>query len=291
MKFYKNLKIIVAIIIIFISLAAIINCKYLFSHLYKTDISPDGNYALYIYKYPSFHFHFPGQGSDGNGYITLIDLNSMKKLKKKCISLVNSIDTIVWTPESVSIGKFISFSLPNTYWQDEKNRKYFFQKHILEAVDTSDSVLIRTYLSKGGTLDAKSTLIKNPLYCAAIKKDTEMIKFLLKQGDFLKRINENKNGILSDQLIQFMPFIAKFLITQGLNPNNVNEYGYSPLYVSIQSENFEMFTILMESRGDKNFKNADIQSLLKKTSLGFQKKVNTFIRSVIGTNLDYYHKA
>jgi hypothetical protein len=77
---------------------------------YRRFNSPDGRYAVIVYRIPSCFPMMPGQGGDAKGFVRLVD-HEGKILREKPVEMVNTIDMVEWDRESVFIGLFPEWPL------------------------------------------------------------------------------------------------------------------------------------------------------------------------------------
>jgi len=79
---------------------------------YSTYTSPDGRFVVRVMEYPRILGHFPGDSGGGNGYVELIDAQTMRVVESRRTDLVMTIETVRWQPDVVDIKLFVTWPLP-----------------------------------------------------------------------------------------------------------------------------------------------------------------------------------
>ena len=79
---------------------------------YNWYASPDGRFKVVIFSVPSLRFAMPGQGGDAPGFVQLIDTKTGRVLHERNVDMVQNIDQMDWSPDSVHIKLFADWVLP-----------------------------------------------------------------------------------------------------------------------------------------------------------------------------------
>lgn len=90
--------------------------------LYLEQTRPDGKISVTLYHAPTFFFSFPGQGSDGPGFLVVTDRMRKRRIYSQKIDILNTIDTIVWKHDRILVGKWITVTLPPTCFDSSSGR-------------------------------------------------------------------------------------------------------------------------------------------------------------------------
>ncbi len=212
------------------------------SHEYSSHISPDGNFKVTVYSYLEFGF-FPGQTGDASGYISLVDLNTNSELDQKEISMINTIDEIIWDSNAVSIGKLFKFNFTHSYAVKPAFKKGFLSYSLNRSIIEGDTTRFNSLKSQGATLFDKK-LIEN----AVLYQDSAMVRFLLNNQDYRSYINSIPFNVMNSPYYLRNTEMITFLLDNGIDPKFKMRKGHYPLLIALQNSRISTVTLLL-SRG------------------------------------------
>ena len=107
---------ILAVIVVFALMYAIVYLRPPSGEVYSTYYCPDGRYevALYgdRYRLGQFVPTFRGGSGDGPGTVCLVESKSRKILKQKRVRRLTDIQVVTWSSTKVDIMYFVEWKLP-----------------------------------------------------------------------------------------------------------------------------------------------------------------------------------
>ena len=103
-----------------------------------------------------------------------------------------------------------------------------------------------------------------PDYPAYLKKRLDITDFLLKHGADIHQKDERGNNLLFIAVWKDNPQLLEYLISKGIDVNEANNHGQTPLMKAAKSENgIEMIKILLKHGADKTIKDKDGRTAYK----------------------------
>ncbi|MEW5248044.1 ankyrin repeat domain-containing protein [Microbulbifer sp. 2201CG32-9] len=190
--------------------------------------------AEYIDKHPEVVALRDGQGN------TMLHL-AVSSRKAELVELllekgadVNALDNFNKTPLQVSLRNF-GKSPQLLSMLIEAGAELGYHGNILrtpldQAVDENDLALARYLLSRGAPVDARKLPTgKTPFLRTVEKSQLEMAQLLLEHGANLNALWSDDSNALYLAARESSPGMLKFLLDKGMDPNQTNSRGWTPL--------------------------------------------------------------
>jgi hypothetical protein len=78
---------------------------------YRRFISPDGNFAIVVFRKSQLIDPMPGGSGDASGTVCLVDAHNGTLLEQKKVEMVQTIDRVTWSSTNVDIRLFADWKL------------------------------------------------------------------------------------------------------------------------------------------------------------------------------------
>lgn len=145
-----------------------------------------------------------------------------------------------------------------------------FKAACRENVKTLDSLL------KNADISIKSDNQSNLLHFATYCSNEAVFDYLIDKGIDVNQVNGYGDTPLMYTVLRRNPKMTKKLIDRGANVNTVNKDSLTPLYNAIQADNEELIDMLLKANADVNLGKTSLhRAVLNNNLKTFKKIINT----------------
>lgn len=223
--------------------------KKILSQQHSINPSPDGNYQIVIFAYPSFTSFLPGQGGDASGLLKVIDLNTQKIIYTHNVSKVNDIPTIEWHQDSIvfyhKFDRIPTLHLKNNYSVKTGFQYKYFSQRLSLSIAKQDTSMVKSLTKNGFIFDIESEEFIQHILSVLRSPDQIFISFFFKEQDLLTKLN-NQNSQLLSHLSGLPPEVIKTAVSSGLHLNN--DF-HSAAFYALNAHKLEQLEIMIALGG------------------------------------------
>lgn len=122
---------------------------------------------------------------------------------------------------------------------------------LIETIKAKSAETAKYLVEKGADVNLQDSKGVSPVMFAIIAfDDADLLEFLVKKGADLKHRDMKGNTVLTGEVAMGKKPAVEFLLKHKVDPDEANSHGFTPVMVSILTNNPEMLKILLKAGAD-----------------------------------------